>query len=930
MTDPPANRLDELTGLLKNNKSRPVPDVVCDFQEAIVLAVSSGRNDLASYLTSTYLDFFEPPVFYEVRFFCEYNTGTRLWRQGNLDEAEAKYRSCRELALSNDDELSAARCLMALGVISWTVGNYSKSLTLLEKAEEGLRERKDLTLSNCLNWLGVICSNLQLLPRAWSYYREALELNEEMGFRINQGYLLCNLGLLCQQMELTDQAEQSYRDSMELQKESGNKYGYADSLANMGMLVLKKRDRPEEALSVLIEAAEMQEENGVSSKAGLVYTNAAVAAFRTGDTDRSMELFDRAEELVFSTDVWNTQVEFCGMKAQVLVTLERLDEAADLLERGCSIQEANLPGKDEHWLLRIQSEVFEKKGDIEKAYRTLLRSTDARERLDDAKSIALQSVIQIVTDSVRKKRELHEIRHEAEILEERNKSLSHSSERFRNLVNGMSGIGVLAVDREGRVTFWNDTCTKFYGYRQKEVQGKKLSDLIVPDHLRNWFSAFLEGGLKGEEFEVNLMATDGVLKNVLVSLVPLSQGETFLIQVDLTSQRRAENQRSLIEAQMRRTQKLEALGTLAGGIAHDFNNLLQGILGNASLLCESIDKKSEQYESAKLIRTAAERSSELCVQMLDYAGVKPVGHEVLNMNDVIRDISVLLETSLPKDVDLVLDLSRDIPMIRGDRSQLRQVVMNLVLNGAEAIAKTGHVVISTDQVHMERDDFIDNLLEESPGEGNYLFLQVKDEGIGIEPGTLARMFDPFYSTKKTGRGLGLAAVLGIIRGHSGAITVRSHPGDGSLFNIYLSASTEDEAASSVESEPEETAELTGRTILIVDDEQIVRETISAIVRSSGNIPVALNGGAEAIEYLEQRSTPPDLMILDLTMPGLSGVDVFKMLGKKGIEIPVIIISGYSRDKLSSLFTCRQPRGFLQKPFTPDELKKQIGMVLGGP
>jgi len=400
MTAVQPTRLEELLDCLKTTAGRRLPEVVCDFEEAIRLATYSGRNDVSVYLISAYLEFFDNPVPYEVRFYCEYYTGTRLWRMGNLDEASAKYSSCRDLASGNGDGISASRCVMALGVIRWSKGDYGKALSLLERAEEGLRERRDLTLSNCLNWLGVICGNLRLHARAWTYYREALELNEEKGFRTNQGFLLCNMGLLCQQVGLYDQAEESFRLSMDIHRQSGIRYGYADSLANLGMLLYKHYKRYGEALPMLKEAAQLQLLNNERSKAGLVLANAAVTAFKSGGKEEAMEFFQRAEELVFDSQVWNNQIEFCGMKAEVLIELGDYSSAEELADKAAEILACNLPGEEaDESLLLIQSQIYSHRGDWENAYLTLLKRAEVIEELERVKFAAFQSVVKIIHHS---------------------------------------------------------------------------------------------------------------------------------------------------------------------------------------------------------------------------------------------------------------------------------------------------------------------------------------------------------------------------------------------------------------------------------------------------------------------------------------------------------------------------------------------------
>jgi CheY-like chemotaxis protein len=272
-----------------------------------------------------------------------------------------------------------------------------------------------------------------------------------------------------------------------------------------------------------------------------------------------------------------------------------------------------------------------------------------------------------------------------------------------------------------------------------------------------------------------------------------------------------------------------------------------------------------------------------------------------------------------------MDLSNRVPAALGDKSQIRQVIMNLVLNGAEAINGSGEVEISTDFVFRKRDFFADNLLEESPDDGDFLLLKVRDTGSGIKPENLTRIFDPFFSTKKTGRGLGLAAVLGIIRGHSGAILVNSEIGKGTEFSVYLPPAPENDEIEDYQIVQNSEEDNIGKRIIVVDDEEIVRDTILAILSSLGFEAVAVPGGAEALALLESGDIP-DLMMLDLTMPGLNGAEVFSRIRSNGMEFPVLVVSGYTEEKLSSLFPEKRPEGFLQKPISPEALKNKLNQT----
>lgn len=923
----PSKRLNSLILSLDRYSEKPVYEVVCDFEEAITLSITLRRGEGSESLIEAYSSFFLDPIPFEVEFFCAFHTGIFLQRHGELESADKKFAESMELAKNNGDLYLAARSSMALGVTLCFRGRFSEALVFMEKAEAGLRGRGGSLLSRCLNWLGIICDNLQLFQRSWSCYRESLELNEELGLMANQGYVLCNMGLLCQRMNLNEQAEGCFRDSIKIHEEICDNYGLADSMANLGMLLFKKKKLYREAEPLLEKSVEMHLENKAFSKAGLVLVSQAVVSYLLGDRQKAERLFDKAHDLVFSSESWIGQIVYCGSRAEMLLESGDAEGAEKQLLQGMKIAKANAPDVDDEMAF-LYSKILFKRRKYKNAYRQLLISVEESEKLDAVKLKTMESVIYALVETSRSKKKLLRVEEEARLLEQKNTTLLLSEERFKGLVNNMTNIGVLAVDSRGIVTFWNDTCTKLYGYKDNETLGKKLSELVIPEHLREWFTTFVQSGIRNSEFEVSLNTLDGYFKNVLISLVPFKEDETFIIQVDLTSQRNAENQRSLIEAQMRRTQKLEALGTLAGGIAHDFNNLLQGILGNAAMLCENLDRGTPDRFKAERIKTAAESSAELCAQMLDYAGVKPVNHEPIDINLVIGDISILMETSLPKDVALLMDLSNRIPRVMGDRSQMRQVIMNLVLNGAEAIEGSGEVEISTDFVFRKREQFKDNLLEESPDDGDYLLLNVRDTGTGIDPETLSRVFDPFFSTKKTGRGLGLAAVLGIIRGHSGAIMVSSVPGQGTEFSVYLQAVQEDTLLDKIQPVRNVTDEHLGKRILVVDDEEIVRETVLAILAALGFRATAVPGGAEALALLEKGDIP-DLMMLDLTMPGLNGADVFKRLRNRGMKFPVLVVSGYSEDKLSSLFPGKGPDGFLQKPFSPDSLKSKLNDTFAG-
>src|SRR5262245_42968841 len=281
------------------------------------------------------------------------------------------------------------------------------------------------------------------------------------------------------------------------------------------------------------------------------------------------------------------------------------------------------------------------------------------------------------------------------------------------------------------------------------------------------------------------------------------------------------SERARIETDLRQTQKLESIGVLAGGVAHDFNNLLVGILGNASLAMDIVPPESPARPMLQDVILAGQRAADLTRQLLAYSGKGKFIVRPINLSDLVREISGLIQPSIPKMVQLRLDLDRDLPAVEGDSSQLQQLVMNLVINGAEAIGEGAGSVMVTTGVREVREEGERHAIPPTDIQpGRYVFLEVRDNGVGMDEHTLSKIFDPFFTTKFTGRGLGLAAALGIVRGHRGGMEVESAPGQGATFRVYLPVLT---AADGAKRDASRGENLSGTgMILFVDDEEVVR------------------------------------------------------------------------------------------------------------
>jgi signal transduction histidine kinase/ActR/RegA family two-component response regulator len=410
------------------------------------------------------------------------------------------------------------------------------------------------------------------------------------------------------------------------------------------------------------------------------------------------------------------------------------------------------------------------------------------------------------------------------------------------------------------------------------------------------------------------------------------------VATDATAARRAEAARAALEARVLHAQKAESLAVLAGGIAHDFNNLLVGVLANADLLEEDLPPGGDAAETAGLIRSSALRAAELTQQMLAYAGRGRLVVERVDLARLVPDMLALVRSAVPRTV--AFDVRRDAASVpvEADATQLRQVVMNLATNAAEAIGdRAGRVTV---RVGVETASAAELALlhaaPDMPARGPYARVEVEDDGCGMEASLLARIFDPFYSTKFTGRGLGLAALLGVVRAHRGGLRVDTAPGRGSRFALYLPLAPQgagEPAGPPPAAAPAETAETPaagrGARVLIVDDEPAVLRTAARVVGAAGHEVDTAGDGEAALERLAA-GPPVDLVLIDMTMPRLDGLRTVAAARARGIDVPVILMSGYSEEEIlgaGSAAATVPIDGFLKKPFTPTQLRQALEALL---
>ncbi|MFQ5628264.1 MAG: response regulator, partial [bacterium] len=431
--------------------------------------------------------------------------------------------------------------------------------------------------------------------------------------------------------------------------------------------------------------------------------------------------------------------------------------------------------------------------------------------------------------------------------------------------------------------------------------------------------------------EYRIRTKSGKVRWVCSSSRPILQNGRAIglrgIMADIHAKKQAEQEHEKLEAQVQYTQKLESLGILAGGIAHDFNNLLTGILGNASLSLMELPPSSPARECLEDIEKASQRAAELCRQMLAYSGKGQFVVEAVNLSEIVKDIANLLEVSISKKASLRYHFASELPAIEADSTQLRQVIMNLITNASDAIGdKAGVIKITTGTLECDDDFFSETILAENHKPGKYVFVEISDTGCGMDNETQSKIFDPFFTTKFTGRGLGLAAVLGIVRGHKGVIKIDSQQGAGTTFKVFFPCTNGCIKSPKPTFATTETWQGEG-TILVVDDEKTVRETSRRILEHIGFQVVTVTDGLEAVDYFQEHFREIKAVLLDMTMPNLNGEETFRGMRSIQKDIRVILMSGYNQQDATNRFSEKGLAGFIHKPFNPEELIAKMREVM---
>lgn len=486
---------------------------------------------------------------------------------------------------------------------------------------------------------------------------------------------------------------------------------------------------------------------------------------------------------------------------------------------------------------------------------------------------------------------------------------------------------VLTKDSAGHYLFANKKLLNFMHCTASELIGKTDYDLLplqLAEQCANSDRAVMQ---QNEMVRVDEIIDDRIVETIKFpfQFADGSMGLGGYIR-DITEKRREDSERQFFEMRRTHAQKLESLGILAGGIAHDFNNILAAILNNAEYALLELGDNNPVSNCIQEILTSTHRAAELSRQMLAYSGKAPFSLAAVDLNEMITSLGSLIQASIPKKIGIKFRLTEERLLIHADQTQIKQIILNLVTNAWESYEdRSGQVVVTTGIQFLSNSGHAQDVHKEPIAEGNYVFVRIEDSGCGIPESMLSRIFDPFFSSKFTGRGMGLAVVQGIVRSHKGSIEVESHANTGTKVTVYLPAQVEARESHALERSESHIVNRSG-FVLLVDDELAILKIGKRILERIGYQVMVATNGKEALDIFTTHRNTIALIILDLTMPVMNGEETLLEIRKTAPNIPVILSSGFNESEMAR-FGHTKVTAFIQKPYLASSLQKILDSLL---
>ena len=545
---------------------------------------------------------------------------------------------------------------------------------------------------------------------------------------------------------------------------------------------------------------------------------------------------------------------------------------------------------------------------------------DYKEHLESevaARTLELNATVQQLQDEIIKKNEVKDV-------------LDKKKDQLESIIESISS-PLFYKDENGRYLGCNTAFSKYLGLPKDKIIGATVFDISPEELATVYHKADMElmENRGTQIYEAKVRYADGTLHDIAFNKSAIvyqngDMGGLVGVMLDMTELKKAEEERDLLTQNLLHSQKIESIGRLAAGVAHDFNNLLTPILGYAEMLKNSLEMDERAVGRVTGIILSASKARDLTGQLLAFGRKQLMEMKLVDLNQILQSFDTILSRTIRSDISIILKYDERLGSIMADRGQLEQIIMNLAINAQDAMPSGGHLVIETSNVTLT-DVPIGNL---NLKPGKYVLLMVSDNGCGMEEQQIQCIFEPFYTTKEVGRGtgLGLSTVLGIVSQHGGSINVYSEIGCGTTFKLYFPRHDEPVAE---DIEDKKNCKFTSSgscTILLVEDNETVREMTRELLEESGFLVLVAENGARAIERMNEHGAPIDILVSDIIMPGMNGVALYESLRRLQPDLKVLYMSGYSENILSLQGVGDESPNYLRKPFMPQELLTKISML----
>lgn len=860
------------------------------------------------------------------------------WAVGPEDPQRALALSQQAFQLATSDAAAASPAaavdsLINLGRFSYQMSRLDRAqlclLTALDRVPELDEAARQALEPKVRLGLGNVCWRLGDYAQALEHYLQALSLYQALDNPQGQSSVLSNLGMVYGVLGEYERALEVYRQVLSIHEAHEESGGHGLALNNMAMVYLEAEDY-EQALEHACRALEMG--RGLNHRGLEAHALDTVGAAYLGLEQPQQALDHFRDCLRLARELGNRHDELAALShmGQALVQQGKSSKAEEVLQMALGLAQElddQVYVRDCH---RELARLYREAGDFERALTYYEQFHEAERTIYNERADMRYKTLQVrhETETARQQAEIMQLRNvelEREIEERREaeRALRRSEARFRQLLEELP-IAVHVYEPDGTLSHVNRAWCEMWNVAGERVVGRfnllrspLLDRLDAREPAERAFAGdvldLVELAIDGDDLGNDagqrwlrshaypLFYEDGQLRHVVI------------LTEDVTEQRAAQ------EA-LRRAQKIESLGALAGGVAHDFNNLLVAILGQTSLAAARLPDDDPALVHVQKATSAAEQAADLTNQMLAYSGRGHFSLQRVDLNELIEKNARLCRAAVPRTVQLDFQLAPDLPPVEVDPAQVQQLLLNLVRNGAESYDEDGGpVVVRTALKELGEGQSRYSQYTGVPlAPGAYVQLVVSDEGAGIAQEALPHVFDPFYSRREDGRGLGLAAVLGIMRGHRGGLDVRSEEGRGTTVEILWPAQQEVTAVSNGQQQPEQ-----GGSVLVIDDEELVRDAVADILTLENIEVIAAEDGYSGLDAYRQHKGEIGLVLLDLSMPGINGEETFRRLRQIDPHVRVLLSSGYSAEDVGQRFDEEEPVGFLQKPYSVGALLEVV-------